>query len=81
MPVREVLAIHSSRELAEWNAYERFYGPIDDDWRDENSAQIHELLQQLLSAFSGEGTPEPRHRMRPSQQWEEYKRNLDRLND
>jgi hypothetical protein len=34
-----MLAIHTSRELAEWEAYERFAGPIDDSWRDEQLAQ------------------------------------------
>ena len=81
MPVREVLATHTSLELAEWNAYERAYGPIDDDWRDENSAQIHELLQSLLYAFGGEGTPEPRHKTRPSEMWGEYQKSANSQND
>ncbi|WP_432001233.1 hypothetical protein [Streptomyces sioyaensis] len=48
MPVRQVLASVTSRELAEWVAYERAYGPIDLMWTNETLAQIHELLQNLL---------------------------------
>jgi hypothetical protein len=45
MPVEEVLTRTSSRELTEWIAYERLYGPVGNEWRDELQASIHELLQ------------------------------------
>lgn len=81
MPVREVLATHTALELGEWNAYERAFGPIDGDWRDENAAQINELLQAILhitvQANSKDGTsPQttPKHKARPHEMWDEYLR-------
>lgn len=40
MPVRELLARTSSRELTEWMAYERISGPLDIRLRGEISAAI-----------------------------------------
>lgn len=40
MPVRELLARTSSRELTEWMAYERVTGPLDVRLRNEISAGI-----------------------------------------
>lgn len=40
MPVRELLARTSSRELTEWMAYERVTGPLDARLRGEISAGI-----------------------------------------
>lgn len=81
MPVRDVLAIHSSLELAEWMAYEKAFGPIDDEWRDNTLAEVHELLQGILhitaSANSKDGTSaetKPKHFIRPSEVWPEIKR-------
>lgn len=42
------LARISSLELTEWAAYERAYGPINDRWRDDVLAMIHEALQQIM---------------------------------
>lgn len=40
MPVRELLARTSSRELSEWMAYEKITGPLDDRLRRDISAGI-----------------------------------------
>lgn len=40
MPVRDLLARTSSRELTEWMAYERVTGPLDSRLRGEISASI-----------------------------------------
>lgn len=40
MPVRELLARTSSRELTEWMAYERVTGPLDPNLRTEIAASI-----------------------------------------
>lgn len=76
-----MLASLTSRELSEWSAYERAYGPIDNDWRDETLAQIHELMQDVrhLTArrvsTNGVSTETvPKRRVRPAELWEEYKR-------
>jgi len=64
MPVRVLLQTMSSRELSEWRAYERFYGPVDRSYDSEMLAQIHELLQVLIQVTvrvnGGEGwEPKP----------------------
>lgn len=68
------LARISSWELSEWEAYEREYGPINDRWRDDILALVHEQLQQLnrltgAAHFTGKGhrnpVPEPRKVPRP----------------
>lgn len=40
LPVRELLARTSSRELSEWMAYERITGPLDTRLRGDISASI-----------------------------------------
>ncbi|GHF73903.1 phage tail assembly protein T [Streptomyces thermodiastaticus] len=40
MPVRELLARTTSRELAEWMAYERLTGPLDSRLRGDIQAAI-----------------------------------------
>lgn len=80
MPVREVLARHTSRELAEWAAYERFAGPIDPGYEREALAAIHEQLQymnRLLGAAHftdkknpNNPAPEPEHYPRPRELFE-----------
>ncbi|MGW6790063.1 hypothetical protein [Streptomyces chartreusis] len=47
MPVSEVLDRHTSREIAEWQAYERYAGPIDRGYDREVLAAIHEQLQMM----------------------------------
>lgn len=46
MPVRELLATHTSRELAEWRAFE-FMNGFEDTWTQEVLSDIHEQIQWL----------------------------------
>lgn len=48
--VRELLARIDCGELAEWQAFERVQGPIDNVWRDTVLADIH-LQLQLANAY------------------------------
>jgi hypothetical protein len=62
MSVRELLASHSARELAEWEAFDRVYG-FGDSKLENVLADIHEQLQltnHLLGAahFTPEDEPE-----------------------
>lgn len=65
MPVKELLATHSSLELRKYMAYERHAGPIGDGWQRDRLDQIHYLLQwnnYLLGAWvtqKGEENPVP----------------------
>lgn len=64
-----------AREIGEWRAYERCYGPLGNVWRDEVLAEIHELLQTQNrltgqahftdNTHSDSGVPEPEHFSRP----------------
>ncbi len=74
-----------SRELSEWQAYEKFNGPIDEDWRDDTLSEIHELLQGIyhvtVAANSKSGASEdskPQRKIRPGEIWAEYKRRRDK---
>jgi hypothetical protein len=66
MSVRELLASHTARELAEWEAYDRVYG-FGDEKLHEVLAAIHEQVQltnHLLGQAhftdnDGEGNPIP----------------------
>lgn len=57
-----MIASMSSRELAEWIAYERATGPLGPQWRDEAAAALHEQLQVLcaISAEDYDRNPYPR---------------------
>lgn len=37
----------TSRDVAEWRAFEIVNGPVDSGWRDDVLAAIHEQLQQI----------------------------------
>jgi hypothetical protein len=70
VPVRRVLEIHTSRELAQWAAYERYAGPLDGSWEAETLAQLHEMTQNLCRMFGAANfernpMPEPAHHKRP----------------
>lgn len=63
MSVRELLASHTARELAEWEAYDRVYG-FGDEKLHEVLAAIHEQVQltnHLLGQahFTGEDDENP----------------------
>lgn len=47
MPVRDVLARHSSREISEWQGFERAYGPIDHTHQTELLTQLIEATQTV----------------------------------
>jgi hypothetical protein len=62
MPVRELLATHTARELSEWQAFDRVHG-FGDARLEDVLAAIHEQLQltnHLLGAahFTPEDEPE-----------------------
>lgn len=44
MTVPQLLATHTSQELAEWLAYDRVYG-VGDRWMVDTLANIHEVIQ------------------------------------
>lgn len=77
--------MHTSRELAEWAAYEREYGAIDSGYQDEALAQIHELLQAIYHITCqansehgrSEGT-EPKRFARPGEIWTEIQKEIGR---
>lgn len=50
-----MLAVMSSKELSEWQAFEEFEGPIGQKHDSEILLQIHELLQLQLSVSTGSG--------------------------
>jgi hypothetical protein len=59
----------TSREIAEFRAYEQAYGPIDGSWEKETLAQMHELLQMSAWIAGSEAEenpmPNPRTKGRP----------------
>ncbi len=66
----------SARQLAEWMAYERVAGPLDDSWLAELVGQIHELFQHQnfmmgMKVYKNSKVPKPRHVPRPREMWGE----------
>lgn len=53
MPVTELLSRTTSYELAEWQAFERAYGPLGREYISDALASIHEQLQ-ILNRMTGE---------------------------
>lgn len=49
-----MLTCIDSHEIAEWRAFEKAFGPLRDEWRDEALASIHEQLQ-LIARLIGQG--------------------------
>lgn len=60
-----------SRELAEWHAYEKLNGPLDDSWRDEMRAQSVEFGHDLLYLTGQAHFTDKNHRTGPIDQREE----------
>lgn len=54
-----MLAHVGSMELSEWQAYERFAGPVGPQWRDEVLAQSNELLR-VLTWLKGQEFADPK---------------------
>ena len=71
MTVEQMLAVVSSRELAEWEAYERAYGPIGKRYSEEALANIADTLAILLrhygEQFDENPVPVPRKYPRPDE--------------
>lgn len=62
MTVRELLRRIDSREITEWEAYERAHGPLGNMYSNEALASIHEQLQianALKGAEFGDENPIP----------------------
>lgn len=84
MPVSELLAVHTSRELTEWMAYERAYGPLDSAWRDSKIAEIHELLQSLIHVEANahsdgkSSDTKPQDVVRPNGLWKDFMKRRNR---
>lgn len=74
MPVDEVLARHTSRELAEWAAYERYAGPIDRSYDREVLANIHEQLQYLNRLTGAAHFTDKKNKNNPAPEPERYPR-------
>lgn len=64
MTVRELLDRIDSRELAEWDAFERAYGPLGNSYEHEALASIQEELQKIQYIIGmghfGEENPVPK---------------------
>ena len=71
MTVEQMLAVVSSTELAEWEAYERAFGPIGKTYADETLATISDTLSILLrlygEQFEDNPIPEPKKYPRPNE--------------
>ena len=73
MTVEEMLSRISSAEIAQWQAYEKAFGPIGHQYSDDLLASIHEQLQviaklsgaALVSDSNDNPVPNPRHTPRP----------------
>ena len=65
VPVKELLATHTSLELREYMAYEEFSGPLGDVWTREQVTELNYLMQwnnYLLGCWvtkEGEKNPVP----------------------
>lgn len=71
MTVRYLLSSITSRELAEWHAYERLNGPFDESWRDELRAQSVEFQHDQLYLTGQAHFTDKNHRKGPIDQREE----------
>jgi hypothetical protein len=77
MPVRELLARTSSRELSEWMAYEKITGPLDSRLRADISAGI--VAATVANSASGKAKAKPRdfiptwfrRKKTPAELWQE----------
>ncbi|AEV52073.1 hypothetical protein [Rhodococcus phage REQ1] len=71
MTVEQMLAVVSSTELAEWEAYERAFGPIGKSYGEQALASISDTLAILLrlygEQFDDNPVPVPSKYPRPSE--------------
>lgn len=64
----------SSRELAEWKAYERVSGPLGTSWFADVIAGLHEQLQGIAYLLSQANFTDKNHRTGPVPQPKDYPR-------
>ncbi|SOE25604.1 hypothetical protein [Streptomyces sp. OK228] len=69
-----MLARHTSRELAEWAAYERYAGPIDRSYDQEALAAIHEQLQAMNHLLGAAHFTDKQNTTNPVSEPERYPR-------
>lgn len=71
MTVEQMLAVVSSTELAEWEAYERAFGPIGKRYGEEALANIADTLAALLrltgEQYEDNPVPIPKKYPRPNE--------------
>jgi hypothetical protein len=68
MTVTDLLDHIDSRELSEWDAFERAFGPLGDAYQKEALAAIHDKLEQLMYVIGmeyGEENPVPKPEQYP----------------
>ncbi len=69
MTVEEMLLRISALEIAEWQAFERAFGPIGREYADNTLADIHEQLQVLVrltgEQYEDNPAPMPKRHLRP----------------
>lgn len=58
----------TSYELAQWQAYEKLNGPLDDTWRDEATATQVELAHDQLYLTGQAHFTDKQHRKGPIEQ-------------
>jgi len=63
-----------SQELTEWRAYEIEYGPLDNTWRDEALAAIHEQIQKTNFFLGAAHFTDKTHRTNPAGEQQRYPR-------
>lgn len=56
----------SSLELAEWEAYERYAGPLDSAYLAEALASLHELIQTLNRMTGAAHFTDRQHKKNPA---------------
>ncbi|WP_055563600.1 hypothetical protein [Streptomyces atriruber] len=74
MTVRELLERIDSRELAEWAAYERYAGPVDDSYLAGVLAALHEQVQTLNRMTGAAHFTDKKHKKNPAPEPSHYPR-------
>lgn len=69
-----MLAGMTSRQLAQWQAYELENGPLDSTWRDDVLAGVHELLQAANHLHGAAHFTDKKHTKNPVPEPERYPR-------
>lgn len=82
MPVGVLLRNMSSKEVSEWQAFERVNGPLGTAYSDEMLAAILEQLQFVAKLIGGQykpnPAPDPHDVPRPAQLYEHVRRQAAR---